>query len=276
MTDYLSYEFKDTPEFIETFDEAPLWSASFGLLLLKHLELKPGMKVIDIGSGAGFPLMELASRLGNSCTVYGLDPWVNANKRARLKISNYGLSNVEILECSAEKIPLEDTSIDLIVSNLGINNFENPGVVFTECHRVLKPEGRLVLTTNLDGHWKEFYKIFEESLEQIGRQDLLPKLQDQQRHRGTLGSISSLFTDNGFKVKRVFEETLDMKFLDGTAFLNHYFVKLGWLGSWKELAPAGELEGIFRPLEKNLNTYAARSGGLNLTVPMAYLEGTRK
>lgn len=55
MTSYLNYQFKDTETFINTFDEAPLWSASFGLLLLKHLELKSDQTVIDIGSGAGFP-----------------------------------------------------------------------------------------------------------------------------------------------------------------------------------------------------------------------------
>ena len=67
MMEFLNYKFKDTPEFVNTFDELPLWSAPFGLLLLKHVELKPNLKVIDIGSGAGFPLLELASRLGNSC-----------------------------------------------------------------------------------------------------------------------------------------------------------------------------------------------------------------
>ncbi len=66
MTEYLSYNFNDNEEFISTWDELPLWSASFGLLLLKHLELKPKLKVIDLGSGTGFPLMELAARLGES------------------------------------------------------------------------------------------------------------------------------------------------------------------------------------------------------------------
>ena len=124
MTEYLSCTFNDSEEFISTFDEAPLWSGTFGLLLLKHLELKPNLTIIDLGSGAGFPLMELAGRLGKSCKLYGLDPWANANKRARQKIKNYTLSNVEIIESSAEHIPFENNSIDLIVSNLGINNFE--------------------------------------------------------------------------------------------------------------------------------------------------------
>ena len=86
MSAYLSYSFDDNEAFINTFDEAPLWSAAFGLLLLKHLELKPNLTVIDIGSWAGFPLMELAGRMGNSCTLYGIDPWKNANSLARQKI----------------------------------------------------------------------------------------------------------------------------------------------------------------------------------------------
>lgn len=60
MMEYLSYTFKDSETFVNTFDEAPLWSASFGQLLLKHLNLKPNITVVDIGSGAGFPLLELA------------------------------------------------------------------------------------------------------------------------------------------------------------------------------------------------------------------------
>jgi ubiquinone/menaquinone biosynthesis C-methylase UbiE len=139
MEEYLNYKFEDNENFINTFDEAPLWSTSFGLLLLKHLDLKPNLKVLDIGTGAGFPLMELAERMGSSCKLYGIDPWLNAARRARQKIENYGLSNVELIESSAENLPFEKDSIDLIVSNLGINNFDNPKVVFNECHRVLKP-----------------------------------------------------------------------------------------------------------------------------------------
>lgn len=275
MTDYLSYVFKNDEQFINTFDELPLWSASFGLLLLKHLELRPNMKVIDIGSGAGFPLLELAGRLGNSCQLYGLDPWANANNRARQKITDYGLSNVEIMACSAEKIPFENDTIDLIVSNLGINNFSQPALVFDECCRVLKPNGTLALTSNLTGHWKEFYRIFETTLNQLQKTHLLDILKKDEAHRGTIQSIAGLFTKSGFKVSRFYEETFEMKFVDGTAFLNHHFVKLGWLTTWMAIFPKNELAEIFGQLEHNLNLYARESGGLKLTVPMAYIEGVK-
>src|SRR4051812_32428075 len=102
MTEYLKYKFDDSPELVSTFDELPLWSASFGLMMLKHLKLRPNLTVVDIGSGAGFPLLELAERLGSSCKLYGIDPWTNANTRAKQKIKNYNISNVEIVEVSAE------------------------------------------------------------------------------------------------------------------------------------------------------------------------------
>ncbi len=275
MRDYLQYKFEDTPGFINTFDELPLWSATFGLLLLKHVELKRNLTVLDIGSGAGFPILELAQRLGTSCKCYGIDPWVNANSRAKQKISNYGVTNVAIIETSAASLPFEEGSIDLIVSNLGINNFDDPPLVFKECNRVLKPGGKLALTTNLNGHWKEFYTLFEDALHQLGKTKLLPALTKDQEHRGTIESISKLFTNSGLTVNRVFEEIFEMRFLDGTAFLNHSFIKLGWLGSWKSIIPEAEQPAIFGQLEHNLNAYAEKMGGLTLTVPMAFIEGQK-
>ena len=59
----------NSPDYVVVFDEVPLWSAMFGALLLERIELQPHMTVLDLGCGAGFPLLELAGRLGRSCTV---------------------------------------------------------------------------------------------------------------------------------------------------------------------------------------------------------------
>jgi len=275
MTNYLDYRFVDDENFISTFDEAPLWSAAFGLLLLKYLELKLDNVVLDIGSGAGFPLLELAARLGNSSKLYGVDPWKNANRRARQKIKNYELNNVEILECGAEQIQLDDDSVDLVVSNLGINNFSDPTSVFRECFRLLKKNGRIALTTNLFGHWREFYELFYSSLEKSNNHDLIPVLKNDEHHRGTIESIKRMFVVGGFRVVKVFEDELVMQFADGTSFLNHHFVKVGWLTTWTGLFPGEKLHEIFSNLEKDLNKYAAVNKGIRLSVPMAYIEGVK-
>lgn len=273
MATYLNYTFEDSEQLVNTYDELPLWSAPFGMLLLQHLEYTPNQVIVDIGCGTGFPLLELASRFGQSCTCYGVDVWTNANARTREKIKSYGLQNVELIEYSATAIPLETNSADMIVSNLGINNFEEPTIVFKECHRLLKQDGVLCITTNLYGHWAEFYKVFENVLSDLEMNDALSKLQAQQQARGTVEAVSKLFTDNGFSVNRCISEHFSMKFADGTAFLNHHFVKLGWLASWKGLATIDELEKIFNVLEHRLNIIAHEQGGLSLTVPMAFFEG---
>lgn len=275
MPDYLNYTFTDSPQFVSTFDELPLWSASFGLLLLKHLELRRDMTVVDIGCGTGFPLFELAERLGNSCKCYGIDPWVYATERAKQKLQNYAVANVEIIEQSAEELFFDSESVDLVVSNLGINNFENPTKVFDECYRVMKKGGRLAITTNLNGHWQTFYDIFEETLKELQMSALVPELKKQQEHRGSVSTISKLFEESGLTVKKHFEDQFSMKFMDGSAFLNHHFVKLGWLASWRDIIPEQNRERVFSKLEENLNRAAHKNGHLELIVPMAYIEGIK-
>lgn len=276
MTEFWNYKFDDTAQFIETFDELPLWSSSFGLLLLKHIHLNPNQTVLDIGSGTGFPLFELSERLGETCKCYGIDIWKNANDRAKKKIKNYGITNVELIEGSADKLPFNNGYIDLIVSNLGINNFDNPDVIFSECFRVLKLNGKIALTTNLNGHWKEFYNIFEETLYQLNKKEQIIKLNEQQEHRGTVETISKLFINNGFKITKSIEETFEMRFLNGSAFLNHHFIKVGWLSSWQSIIKEDEWTTVFKKLEENLNKFSEEKGGLTLTVPMLFIEGQKQ
>lgn len=274
LRDYLSYKFEDSEAFVDTFDEAPLWSAAMGLLLLKHLECKPHLKIVDIGSGTGFPLLEIAGRFCDTCKCVGLDVWENANKRARQKAEAYGLTNVTIIDGSAERMPFDDGSVDLIVSNLGINNFEHPMVVFGECNRALKPGGKLAMTTNIDGHWREFYSVFEWVLREMREDEMLEKLEAEQAHRGTEDSIAAMFDDAGLRQLTYYREDFEMSFADGSAFFNHYFVKLGWLGSWMAIVE-DVAEEVFTRLEDRLNEVAAQKGCLTLTVPMLYMEGVK-
>lgn len=213
--------------------------------------------------------------MGNPANCLDLTPWTNGNKRARQKIKSYGLANVQIIEGSAEQIPFEENSVDLIVSNLGINNFSNPQAVFKECNRVLITNGKFAFTTNLNGHWKEFYNIFYSTLRQLGNEHLIPILKQEEEHRATTESASKMLMDSGLKVTRLFQESFEMKFLNGSTFLNHHFIKFGWLTSWINIFPKEELMKIFSALEHNLNHYSQKSGGLTLTVPMVFIEGEK-
>ena len=77
---------ENNPALVSAIDDAPLWSAPFGLALLKEVDLRANLVALDVGSGLGFPSIELAQRLGSTGRVFGIDPWTAANERARRKI----------------------------------------------------------------------------------------------------------------------------------------------------------------------------------------------
>lgn len=110
---------------VSALDELPLWAAPFGLLLLDLVRLRPGLAVLDVGFGTGFPILELAMRLGPSSSVHGLDAWPAAHRRTRFKLAQAGLGNVTLHEGAAEEMPFADRSFDVVVSNNGYNNVED-------------------------------------------------------------------------------------------------------------------------------------------------------
>jgi precorrin-6B methylase 2 len=180
------------PEFADYYDELPLWSAPFGLMLLERVPLAPGLTIVDVGAGTGFLAIELAQRCGPTATVYAVDPWTVAAARLRRKLAYLGLGNVRVLEQDAAALDLAPGSVDVVVSNLGVNNFENAGAVLAACRRSLKPSGRLLLTTNLVGHMQEFYDAYRATLMDLGLADRVPALDAHVAHRATVVSTRAL------------------------------------------------------------------------------------
>jgi len=233
------------------------------------------MRVLDVGCGTGFPLLELAQRLGSRSKVVGIDPWSAALDRARFKARVRGIANVDITEGDASSLPFPDGGFDLIVSNLGINNFENPERVLRECRRVARPEGRLVLTTNLRGHMSELYEIFDATLSALGDEEARRALSQHVAHRTTVEGLRALFESAGFRLARTVERRASMRFADGSALFRHYFIRLGFLDGWKGVVPEDRREAVFARLEEDLNRAAKDRGSLDLTIPLAYAEATR-
>jgi len=276
MQDYLDFQVDlEDASTVAVYDELPLWSAMFGTLLLRHLPLRRNLSVLDVGCGAGFPLLELAQRLGSTCRVYGIDPWAAALARARIKAEVWRVQNVELRQGDAAAMPFADGDFDLIVSNLGINNFSDPEAVLRECWRVSKPSAKVAVTTNLKGHMQEFYEVFEATLLEVGYQTAIPALRKHIDHRATVEKLVALFEQTGFRISTVRQETATMRFVDGSALLRHYFVKLGFLDGWKGVLDPGQRERAFDRLEANLNILAGTRGELALTVPMAYIEADK-
>ncbi len=276
MSGYLAFQvdFND-PDVVSAYDEVPLWSAMFGQMLLEHIPLGRNLSVLDLGCGAGFPLLELAQRLGASCKLYGIDPWAAAGQRAECKAQLWQVSTAEFLTGDGAAMPFPGEYFDLLVSNLGVNNFTNPRAVLKECWRVARPSARLALTTNLQGHMREFYEIFESTLRALGREGDLARLRAHIAHRATVPGLEAMFQQAGFRLGAVHRQKAVMRFTDGSALLNHYFIKMGFLGDWKAVVEPADQAKVFACLEDNLNHLAENQGELRLTIPMAYVEAVK-
>lgn len=264
-------------DLVSQYDELPLWSSPFGILLLDNIPLGKYDYYLDVGSGTGFPLIDISQRLGSDCKSYGIDPWKTAVNRTQLKIETLGLSNVSILEASASKLPFPENHFDLVTSNLGINNFNNLSEVLSECKRVIKPSGALCLTTNLIGHFQEFYTIFSQTLKDLGfSESYQTKLEEHINHRGTIKSHTLFLNEVGFKIQKVVESRYTMRFLNGTSFFNHSVIMSGFMDPWRSMFDESERMVFFEKLENSLNKYSELNGELKLTVPMVYFECVKR
>jgi arsenite methyltransferase len=244
----------------------------FGLLLLEHVPLRHVRSALDVGCGTGFPLIELAERLGPNAHVHGIDPWSAALRRAAQKLTVRGTKNVTVHEGVATELPFENESFDLIVSNLGVNNFEDPGGSMRECRRVAKVGATVALTTNLQGHMWELYEVFDRVLQERNDVEARGLLREHVDHRTTVPRVRQLLDDARFSVRRVVETTSCMRFADATSLFNHHFTKLGFVDAWKKVVPGRE-HAVFSHLVRALDETASRTGELRLSIPMAYVEG---
>lgn len=109
---------------------------------LAMASLRPGETVLDIGSGGGLDAFIAARRVGGTGQVIGVDMTPAMLQRARRAARKGGFENVKFRHGFAEKLPVMDGSVDVIISNCVINLTEDKAAVFREAYRALKPGGR--------------------------------------------------------------------------------------------------------------------------------------
>lgn len=274
MTEYLNTSFDLNSDLaVELLDELPLWSAPFGLKLLDNIKLRKNITALDIGFGNGFPLTELAMRLGDSSKVYGIDPWEIVIKRVKKKIDFYGIKNIEIIQGVAENIPLPDNSIDLITSNNGINNVSDLNKTLSECARIIKSGGQFVQTINLNTTMIEFYDILKQVLLDLKMEETIPLIQDQiYKKRKPLIEFLNLIEQNDFSVNNVIHDGFEYKFIDGTTMFNHYFIRFAFLDGWKSIVTEDKQVDVFSKVEEIMNQSADRDGFFKLSVPFVLID----
>jgi arsenite methyltransferase len=107
--------------------------------------VEPGAVVLDLGCGAGTDLLIAAQMTGPTGRVIGVDMTSAMLDRARESAGAMGLDHVELREALIESLPVEDASVDAVISNGVIDLVPDKDAVLDEIDRVLRPGGRLQL-----------------------------------------------------------------------------------------------------------------------------------
>jgi SAM-dependent methyltransferase len=257
------------PAHVALWDELPMWSALAGQLLLEHVPMD-ATRVIDLGCGTGFPGLELAERLGPAAWAVGVDPWRTALERARAKARAWPVANFLPVIADGARLPLRDGSADLVVSNLGVNNFADPEGTYAEIRRVLARGGRLAIATNVVGHFRELYGVLAEVLGREGDAVALERLRTHVRHRATVASLTEALARHDLRVTATHERETMWRFRDGTAMFAHHFIRMGFTPGWREVA--GErADALLDEVRATLDARARIAGELRLAVPLAVL-----
>jgi arsenite methyltransferase len=109
-------------------------------------KIKEGDTVLDLGSGAGFDCFLASKKVGKIGKVIGVDMTKEMVEKARANAKKYHYANVEFKLGEIEELPIEDNSVDVVISNCVINLSPDKVKVFGEAYRVLKKGGRMYVS----------------------------------------------------------------------------------------------------------------------------------
>lgn len=253
-----------------SYDELPLWSAPFGLMLLDTIRLKPGMTVLDIGSGHGFPMLEIAERIAPRGSVTGIDPAEEAITIVGQKIVRREISNARVFRGVAEEMPFGEGEFDLIVSNNGLNNVSDQEKSFSECFRVAKPGAQMVITLNLPHTMTEFYEILEDILAKRGMMVVLDRMNEHiASKRKPVEVLKQMILQSGFTIRSINPDGFAYRFTSAEALFSHFLIRNYFLPSWKGFLPEESGSQILDKVSRRINEYCDRHREFTLSIPFA-------
>jgi ubiquinone/menaquinone biosynthesis C-methylase UbiE len=199
-----------------TYDHVgPQFFSHFGRRLVELTELLPGWRVLDVAAGRGAVLFPAAERVGETGFVIGIDLAEEMVKRTAEEIIRCGIQNAEIRHMDAEQLDFPDGSFDVVLCGYGLFFFPNLDRALAEFRRVLKPGGRLGVSTwaEDDGRWQ-----WHGDLLKAYRPPNVPGEPDGLSRFGNQAGMETIMREGQFQNIQVIWETAEFAYADEEAW----------------------------------------------------------
>jgi len=182
--------------------------------LIETADPKPGERILDLGCGTGIVARQVASRVGATGRVTGIDVSPNMLAVARVAADRDGLT-IEWREGNAEQLPFPDSSFDLVLSQFALMFVTNKRVALAEMRRVVTEDGRVLISVwqSLDRHpfYQTLHKVIQERLGMSALQDIFAL--------GSADELRALVVGAGFRRVELKPISLTARFPNPDAFI---------------------------------------------------------
>lgn len=125
----------------------PAFFQYFGHELVQFAQVPKGARVLDVATGRGAVLFPAAEQVGPQGEVIGVDYAAGMVKETNAEINSSGLKNALVCQMNAERLDFPDQTFDIVFCGFALFFFPNPDCALDEFHRVLKPSGKLAIST---------------------------------------------------------------------------------------------------------------------------------
>ena len=173
-----SFETPDVPQYVERFEKEGREVYDLRKEIIDACELRPGLRVADVGAGTGLFTRLLSERVGDEGRVFAVDISDEFVDHIRDFVEKEGLKNIEAVLCEPDAVNLEPESVDVVFICDTYHHFEFPYKTMSTIHRALKPGGIVVLVEFariegkssewIMGHVRAGQEVFEQEIAEVG------------------------------------------------------------------------------------------------------------
>lgn len=237
----------------------PIWSERFGRLLMRGLEVPERGQVLDVACGTGYPAIEILRKMGPGCRLIAIDASSVMLDVARKKVAEIEGASKKVFfrtESAEPKLSFADDVYDLVVCNLGLEDFDDPAAGIKDFARVTVPGGEVRCTLPLDGTFQEFFDLYREVLIKHDKHEAIDRLNEFLRRYPTIDECERWMREADLSPHRVDVVEFSMLFKSSREFFFAPVIEYGPLAEWKAIAGKGqEMQDVFWYIKEAIDAY---------------------